>query len=446
MSAPAKAIAWPKGDLVDVAVPAADHAIVLSADGRIHTTRDGGASWRAAHVPAVGPLRGVSMAGTRIGWAIGGGVILKTDDGGRRWRRQRLPGRAADLDLARVAVIDSERALAVGGAGTRLRTVDGGAAWQDHSLESEPTGEVVPAFVDVACAPDRSGRCWSVDREIRFSADAGASWQILEIADGMNVDPVDFGFDRVEVPESVALRIREAAERRPRAADLRWRIDVGLSALEIDRIGGARDPSALFALIEARIAEVRLTLEALGVGADQIEALAAPPWAYEDVLDDDPELLSRFWSARLEVGARARIHTREQISIAALVVDSLGFGIGVGRSRRGLRTVRADTLWSPVALAVSHDLLDVDAAADRVIAVGLQGGLWISNDRGDSWQRHEAEGAGVSSEALRSVSFDPEGRHGFVVGAHGTLLRSRDGGASWRALTPPTQADSARFR
>ncbi len=439
-------IDWPAGELLDVAVPAADHVIVLSADGPIHTTRDGGTSWQIAHVPAVGPLRGISMAGPRTGWAFGSGVILRTDDGGGRWRRQRLPGRGADFDLAALALIDEQRAIAVGGAGQRLRTIDGGAVWQESSLEATVPGERVPAFVDIHCASDRSGRCWSVDRVVRFSTDAGSSWRILRTEDALTIDPVDFGFDQVDVGESDVLRIRAVVEGRPRAADLRWRIDAGLSAGEIDRIGNARDPSALFALIEARAEEVRITLEASGIPEKRIEVVAAPPWGYEDLIDDDPDLLTRYWSTRIELGARTRISVREGISVTALDVDSQGFGIAVGRSGRGLRARRGDSIWSPIALTVPHGLLDVAVTEERVIAVGYQGGLWVSIDQGDSWQRVEPFGSGVSFDALRSISFDPEGRSGYVVGANGRLLRSRDAGSSWQTLVRPIQADQLRIR
>jgi len=438
--------AWPVGDLVDVAVPASEQAIVLSADGRIHTTRDGGSSWRIAHLPAVGPLRGVSMAGPRIGWAFGAGVILRTDDGGERWREQRLPGPVAKFDLVALAVIDAERALGVGGAGLRLRTTDGGAVWQDLSLAPLVPGESAPGFVDVSCASDRSGRCWTVDREIRFSADAGASWRILLLEDAIAMSPIEFGFGRVEVSESAVLEMRTVVAGRPRTAKIRWRVDAGVSPREVDRIGDERDPSALFALIEARVEEVRSMLEALGVSAGRIETVAAPPWDYEDLIDDDPDFLARYRMSRLEVGARARIHAREHVLITALAVDAAGFGIAVGRSGRGLRADRAELRFRPIALAVPHDLLDVAAARERVVAVGLQGGLFTSSDRGGTWHSVEAEGAGVSFETLRSISFGPEGLFGFVVGARGRLLRSRDGGASWQVLAPPAQEDQLPVR
>lgn len=439
-------VAWPEGDLIDVAVPAAEHAIVLSADGRIHTTRDGGGTWRLARVPAVGPLRGISMAGPRVGWAFGAGVILKTEDGGEGWWRQRLPGRAADFDFARIAAIDEERALVVGDAGLRLRTIDGGALWQDFSLVPVPPEEMPPSFVDLACAPDRSGRCWSVDRQIRFTPDAGASWRVLELEDAMSIPPVEFGFGQVEIPDAMALVIREAVAGRPHAADLRWVVDAGVSALEMDRIGDGRDPSALFDLVEARIAELRSMLEVLGVNEREIETRATPPWGYEDRIDDDPDVLVRYWSTRVEVGARGRVHTRERISVGAVDVDAAGNGIGVGRAGRGVRAVGADRRWRPVALDVPHDLFDVATTAERIIAVGLQGGLWASSDGGEIWQSVGAAEAGVFFEALRSVSFDPGGRLGFVVGAKGRLLRSRDGGASWQLLARKTQADQPAFR
>ena len=456
-------LAWPRGELIDVAVPAVDLALVLSRDGRIYWTRDGGATWQLGRVPAVTELRGLSMADDRSGWAFGSGVILRTEEGGARWRRQRLPGRAADLDLIRLSAVDVGRAIAVGREGLTLRTEDGGAIWQDVSLETRETETAPAGFVDASCARDGSGRCWTLGDGIRFSADAGVTWSDVELEESLEMAPVEFAVEGVEVPEDQARRVRRSLEDRPRTAHLSWQIDAGLTAREVERIGAASDPSALFALIEARLAEVRLLLEGEGIPAERIEEVASPPWGYEDLLDDDPEYLARYWDSRVEPVPRARIRVREKFSMIAMDVgsqplgtsddipagDALGHSVGlsVGRDGRGLLSLEPERSWQAVAIPAPHDLLDL-AILDggRIVAVGHQGGLWLSKDLAASWTPSLPAGSGPFFDTLHAVAFDPSGQMGFVVGEQGRILRSGDEGETWHVLSDPAQADPLLFR
>ena len=443
--APAPPI-WPTGRLVDVAVPAADLVIVLASDGRLYTSRDVGESWTLAPRPAVGALRGVVMASRERGWAFGSGVVLRTEDGGRRWRRQRLPGRAADLDLRALGVVDGERAILVGANGLRLRTLDGGALWQRASLEPIVPAEPAPTLAAIDCTGGPSGRCVSIDREIRLSADAGGSWQVIEPADAIAVEPIDFAFGRVELSEEAALRLAAAVLARPRQAEIRWRVEAGVSAAELDRIGEESDPSALFALIEARAEEVRLALEAQGVPPSRIETRAPPPWDYVDRVDDDPSVLARYWADRTKLGARARVRTRERVAVRALAVSPTDRAIAVAAAGRGLRSERIDQRWQPIGIDVPYDLRDVAWVAGRAIAVGQQGGVWRSDADLEKWTRQDILAAEGLFETLLAVDFDPDGLVGFAVGEQGRLLRSLDGAEEWELLVPPAQGDQRSVR
>jgi photosystem II stability/assembly factor-like uncharacterized protein len=67
-----------------------------------------------------------------------------------------------------------------------------------------------------------------------------------------------------------------------------------------------------------------------------------------------------------------------------------------------------------------------------MVAGGELGALLYSTDEGRSWQR-----ARVSAERqalITQVVFDKDGRRGLAVGHEGWILRSEDGGLSWREL------------
>ncbi len=62
----------------------------------------------------------------------------------------------------------------------------------------------------------------------------------------------------------------------------------------------------------------------------------------------------------------------------------------------------------------------------RLFAVGAQGTILVSDDRGERW---EPVPSPISSD-LTAVAF-PSGTDGYIVGHDSALLRSRDGGRSW---------------
>lgn len=441
-----RAALWPEGDLVDVAIPAADHAIVIGADGRIFTTRDRGEHWQIARRPAVGALRGVAMAGPDAGWAFGAGVVLRTDDGGRQWRRQRLPGRAADLELLAIAAVDAQRAIVVGESGQRFLTRDGGALWQSAAYEPLVPGEAPRDFVAVACRPGGEGLCYSLDDRLRESLDGGLTWSPVRIADAVEFDAIEFGFGLVDVPRAAAARLAELVDTKPSHAIWTYALEAGLSTREFDRIGDERDPSALFSLVEARLEEVRLALEARGVPADRVVLRDAPPWDYEDTIDEDRDRLRRYWDGRRALGPRVRVHPRESIQVGALAVNGDGAGCAVGRAGRGLCRSGSEAAWTPVEIGAPHALLDVAWSGDRGIAVGRQGAVWARSPQDGRWAKASVEGAGVFFESLRAVAFEATGPFGLIVGEGARILRSVDGGASWRAQGPATQGNQPPFR
>ena len=72
-----------------------------------------------------------------------------------------------------------------------------------------------------------------------------------------------------------------------------------MTSEEIRRFAEDRDPSALLDRLEARGVEVARRIESQGVPASQVEIVGAPPWGFEEHLDDDPGFVTRYWASRL---------------------------------------------------------------------------------------------------------------------------------------------------
>jgi len=445
---------WPAGRQVDVAILDEKTVIVVSEAGAILRSTDRGHSWTRARVPAIEGLAAISMATGERGWAVGTGVVLRTDDAGQTWQRQRLPGRASSLDLIAVAALDSNQVVVLGENGRRLRTEDAGAVWVDLSGEAVRPQAASSA---IACTPGTRRACLAVGADVLLSEDGGRTWSSAPIEDAAGLPPFSFRASGVELDEAAGGLIREAALRL--ASDsVSWRVEAFVSAGELDRVAGDRDPSALLDLLSARTEELVGVLEAAGVHPEAIEIEGGPPWDYEEHLDDDPEFLSRYWQSRLAPEPMARVHARLGIELASVEIDGAGRVLAVGLDGRVLESA---SVFGPFRYGESpgpHELLDSAVLRDAQVVVGRQGVLrvrqtqarpvpaaaelgvsrpldsaptrlagWITPDLGDE---------GAFFEALRAVDVSDEGDWGLAVGDVGRLVRTEDSGKTWVLLTP----------
>lgn len=122
-------------DLFSVSPADAHHVVAVGYHGAAYWSDNGGEDWHKGDTGTKMLLYSVSMADSEHGWAVGQlGTILRTTDGGKTWRAQ--PNLKADegVHLFGVYAVDANTAWAVGEWGTRIFTDDGGSTWNDHSV------------------------------------------------------------------------------------------------------------------------------------------------------------------------------------------------------------------------------------------------------------------------------------------------------------------------
>ena len=73
-------------------------------------------------------------------------------------------------------------------------------------------------------------------------------------------------------------------------------------------------------------------------------------------------------------------------------------------------------------------------AADRLVAVGQNGKIVLSRDRGQSWSLQSAG----TAQSLFGVSFSTA-QEGWVIGAGGSIFHTTDGGTTWSAQKSGTE-------
>ncbi|MEM9176182.1 MAG: YCF48-related protein, partial [Myxococcota bacterium] len=366
---------WPTGDLVAVAAASEGRVLVATRDGTILRSTDAGGLWSRGQEPPTEALSDLAMVDAERGWAVGPGTILHTEDGGRRWTRQRLPGQTRDWPLVGVAAIDADRAVAIARDGRWLVTVDAGGLWRLPEIEVDPEVPAPARLAAVDCQATPRPRCWAVgDRVVAIDPVEG-TWAARGIADPAGLAPFLFRAGGVDLGTEDAERLREAATRLARRA-VRWTVEATVTAEERRRFAEDEDPSALFDRIEARVGEVVGLLESVGVERDRITLLGAPPWGYEEHLDDDPGFLDRYWAGRLAPVPSASVRAQERVELRAVLVREDGL---VAADDRG-RIFEGEGEVAPLAggvRAFPHALLDLARAGNRVLAVGRQGGLFV---------------------------------------------------------------------
>jgi photosystem II stability/assembly factor-like uncharacterized protein len=123
--------------LLDAAA-VANRLVVVGERGHILISEDDGISWTQVLVPTQTTLTAVYFLGSHLGWATGhDAVILRSDDGGRHWRRVYYAPEK-ETPLFDIWFRNKRTGLAIGAYGLVLKTSDGGIRWRSVIITNPP--------------------------------------------------------------------------------------------------------------------------------------------------------------------------------------------------------------------------------------------------------------------------------------------------------------------
>ena len=184
-------------NLVSVTFPDLRNGWVVGEFGTILHTEDGGASWEAQTCEEIQTnndmfsydwrpmpaLYAVRFPNQNTGLVIGAdGIILKTDDGGKRWRKVQSH---TEVPLYAIETIGN-RFWVVGSRGTYLASHDAGETWQVKD------GLIKCRFwlKDVSFSDENNGWIVGAMGTLARTTDGGESWKLVS---GMSYDMEEYG-------------------------------------------------------------------------------------------------------------------------------------------------------------------------------------------------------------------------------------------------------------
>lgn len=378
--------------LLSVAVLRDGRAAACGGDGDLILSTDGGWTWAKARTGTGETLRAVRLLPRGRVWALGPRTVLRSSDGGRHWRRARIP---VPGPCGALALPGGTRVIAGGSGGALCRSEDGGRRWR-------VLGQGVRDDLLAAAASD-GGRVVLAGAGGRTltTADGGATWSAAVVAGGRD--------------------LRALAAR----GDVTWAAGDGGAVAR-------RDPSGAWTALPSPTAE-------------DLRAVAAPSEQSLVVAGDAGALLTssdggQSWTARrpTEDDLFALSFARERAGWA-------GGGAGFGETRAEVvHTVDGGASWTRLDLPVWGRVrgLSFTGALTGWAAVedwGIdgdrpQGSILMTADGGATWVRQAG-----TQRVLTGVAVAGDGS-GWAWGEGGTVLRTGDGGASWLPVDAGTHA------
>jgi photosystem II stability/assembly factor-like uncharacterized protein len=453
-------------DLFSVSVQDDDHVVAAGYWGSIYVSENGGKSWVKADTGTNQLIYDVSMAEDGKGWAVGQlGLVLRTEDGGLTWKSQENPKVDQGVHLFSVQALDGNRAWAVGEWGTRIYTDDGGATWQDHSLtidEKHPqfvwlslpeqdkvrAGEKVFEDVglnDVYCLGEDTNYCWMIGEfgYVFYTEDGGIApdgsvdWRRGKIIGGYDVPFIELDFNEIEIDDEDRGKVRALSEQILDQQHLNIAIQPRVSQAEMEKFGSSEDPFPIFEIVEARTQEVQAVAEGAGILSDRIRRRGAPPWDYEDFLEDDPDFLDRWKRGRLSEAPGIEVEIAQNPYLFTIRFSDTLHGLISGLGGVILKTEDGGRSWHYEDIGRKQAIFSVlPFDSKRAMVVGEKGLMRTSDDGGVTWKQ-PAIGFPTIFTFMRDVSFERDGRVGYIVGQRGLVLRTEDGGETWKQVLPP---------
>ncbi len=404
--------------------------------GAVYKTADGGLTW-TPQLKEDGRVYGkVAILDGRTAWVMHGAELLKTSDGGRSWVSQL----STTWGVANVAAVAPDTVYVFGSRGGLLRSSDGGLGWTGTGGVGEfELSEVATVSAQIAWAVGRTVYPEAFHAVVLRTTDGGTSWAAkreglpgyseisISVLDGLAAWVVDRYSGRVFRTEDGGASWRGVTQLRP----------TGYTGPRPLRGIKGFDRNKAWAFGHGSLWETNdgglnwAERSTLPYGLVQVAAVNEQViWAVTEsgniLLTEDG---GTSWTLR---GKGARIADTGSVSITAVdgqtawaLADSPGdFAI--------LKTENGGASWSGQLNRPKYPSQVLAVDRQTLWVVGQRGSIVKSVDGGVSW-REERSGTANGLAGIGAV----DGQTAWAVGEWGTILKTTTGG---RSPAPPVAA------
>ncbi len=172
----------------------------------------------------------------------------------------------------------------------------------------------------------------------------------------------------------------------------------------------------------------------MGLLSDRVRQRGTPPWDYEDFIEDDPEILSRWFDSRRRETPMVDLEIVQNPYLFAIRFSDPENGAAAALGGVVLRSTDGGATWRYTDVGRKGAIFAAQPlSAQKILAVGEKGLVRVSEDGGETWAR-PTSGFPTIFTFFRDVTF--AGDTGYMVGQGGLVLRSDDRGDAWRQLLP----------
>jgi photosystem II stability/assembly factor-like uncharacterized protein len=413
---------------LDVAFTSPTEGVAATSQGRLYRTTDGAESWTLVREFA-GGVKGLHFVTPTVGFAVGTGSVLRTGDGGATWE-QRAVGL---LFLSAIRCADAFTCVLTTQSGTSLmRTTDGGATLTTVSPSSK---KLLAAAFGADLRAVAAGEGGATVR----STDAGATWTTV----GKRLTQA-FTRIRAVSPSLVFAVGPKGTLARSTDGGLTW-AEVGVSTPE-DVI----DVSFADAFVGYAVDSLGTVLRTDN-GGESWEILntgySATPQAVIALDRRTVLLVGGRGILRSADGGQSFARVRARIVAAARLfnADRGGGRVFAYGSKNIVASSNRGRTWKKVLRPRKALLASLDFVGARAgFVLGQDGQLFKTRDGGRRW----SDLSGVGSDDATGMSFSSASRGYLTLSrfgddASGYLLRTTDGGRTWRPQLVSSETPSA---
>jgi photosystem II stability/assembly factor-like uncharacterized protein len=466
-------LAWTANDencpatVTSLSFPSEDAGYLLIADGSVFRTADGGKSWaRRTAVPGT-PATGGNVQPADIAFVAhdtgvvvtSAGTIYRTTDGGTSWTLVKVHDRA----LLGLFFVDANNGYAVGAGSSVLKTIDGGVSWIVKSTGGSLALTSIRCAVVTTClaTTDTGDRLLrTVDGADSFSSVTPSTEKILAASFASPTRAIAAGsFGATVVSDdagatwaAVGGRMGETF-RRLRATDPDLAVAVGERGTLARTTNGGQTWAPLGVstaqeLVDASFptAEVGYALDSAGAvlrtengGASwqildtgsTVRALSVLALDARRVLLVGPRGLLRSTNSGTSFG---RVQNRAARTARVRDADFAGGTVFAWGARALVSSRNGGKTWRKLRRPARSAIADADFVGSRAgLVLTADGRVWVTRSSGRRWRVLAAAGSADGGEiAFGSTSSGWLALDSFAGGGGGHLLRSSDGGRSWR--------------